>query len=129
MLTNLQVFQHFIKSYLILPVACVTVLAICAAVDRIFSVSKIKFPASVTLMMLLFTGLCLSARFLGERWTGKVIRVMDVPLGFALKYINVFFTPSFVMLPMAEKMAGKEVAVVVAVFGEFNFMAEMGDCN
>ena len=39
--------------------------------------------------------------------------------GFALRYINIFFTPSFVLLPLSPSISGTEVGKIIAVFGEF----------
>ncbi|KAI5841023.1 LrgB-like family-domain-containing protein [Morchella snyderi] len=36
--------------------------------------------------------------------------------GFALRYINVFFTPSFILLPLSPRIGGVEIAKIVAIF-------------
>jgi putative effector of murein hydrolase len=36
--------------------------------------------------------------------------------GFALRYINIFFTPSFVLLPLSPPISGVEVGKIIAVF-------------
>lgn len=38
--------------------------------------------------------------------------------GFALRYINIFFTPSFVLLPLSPAIGGVEVGKIIAVFSE-----------
>jgi hypothetical protein len=42
----------------------------------------------------------------------------EMKAGFALRYINIFFTPSFVLLPLSPPISGIEVAKIIAVFGE-----------
>ena len=72
-----------------------------------------SFPASVALLILLFFALILSQSLLGDKKTKSIVQIIDVPVGgnyyaeegealltcekagFALRYINVFFMPSF----------------------------------
>ncbi|MCJ1337401.1 hypothetical protein MMC09_002683 [Bachmanniomyces sp. S44760] len=42
--------------------------------------------------------------------------MVEIPGAFALKYINVLFTPSFVLLPLSPPIGGVEVAKIIAVF-------------
>jgi hypothetical protein len=39
--------------------------------------------------------------------------------GFALRYINIFFTPSFVLLPLSPPISGIEVGKIIVVFGKY----------
>ncbi|PNS16351.1 hypothetical protein CAC42_6458 [Sphaceloma murrayae] len=55
---------------------------------------------------------------LGDRITKSLISVLDVPCGFALRYINLFFCPAFVTLPLSPDISGAEVGKIVAVFGK-----------
>lgn len=38
--------------------------------------------------------------------------------GFALRYINIFFCPAFVTLPLSPSISGVEVAKIIAVFSQ-----------
>ncbi|KAF4552845.1 Hypothetical protein D9617_8g048570 [Elsinoe fawcettii] len=48
--------------------------------------------------------------------TKKLISLIDVPCGFALRYINLFFCPAFVTLPLSPDISGAEVGKIIAVF-------------
>lgn len=85
-------------------------------VNEIIKLTTIKFPASVCLMLANFAFLCLCSQFLGKSKTGKIIKVIDIPAGFSLKWINIFFTPSFVTLPLADKISVQEAFIIAAVF-------------
>lgn len=43
-----------------------------------------------------------------------------IQCGFALRYINLFFCPAFVTLPLSPSIGGVEVAKIIAVFGQYN---------
>jgi hypothetical protein len=47
--------------------------------------------------------------------------VNRIQAGFALRYINIFFTPSFVLLPLSPPISGIEVGKVIAVFSTYEF--------
>jgi hypothetical protein len=49
------------------------------------------------------------------------ISVNWVQAGFALRYINLFFTPSFVLLPLSPPISGVEVGKIIAVFSKYEF--------
>ena len=84
----------------------------CWGVDSLIGLSSVSFPASVALLIVLFFALILCETTLGNQKTKKIIQIIDIPVshlhakswdiglmiyqaGFALRYINVFFTPSF----------------------------------
>lgn len=83
---------------------------------------KIDFPASVALMLVLYVFLLLSSRFLGKRFTTHIIHLLEVPANFALKWINLFFIPAFVTLPLADRISVKEAFIIAAVF-VFGYLA------
>lgn len=100
-----------------MPFGILCILFACWGVNQLIGLSPISFPASVALLILHFFGLMASQALLGDRRTKALVRVIDVPVsnlrsqdlaynlllflqgGFALRYINVFFTPSFGMCP------------------------------
>ena len=47
---------------------------------------------------------------------------MFLQCGFALRYINIFFCPAFVTLPLSPSISGVEVAKIIAVFSECRFI-------
>ncbi|TKX20388.1 putative LrgB-like family protein [Elsinoe australis] len=92
-------------------------MAVCFGVHRLISLAKISFPASVACMILLFVFLILCEVTLGDKTTKKLISLIDVPCGFGLRYINLFFCPAFVTLPLSPDISGAEVGKIIAVFG------------
>jgi len=45
---------------------------------------------------------------------------MEIEGGFALQYINILFSPSFVFLPLSSPIAGIEIAKIIGVLGWFH---------
>src|SRR5277367_2101063 len=68
-------------------------------------------------MFALFIVLLLSNRFLGQRNTSKIVKWLDIPCGFCLRWLNLLFTPSFVTLPLSPRISFNEVLKIAAVFG------------
>jgi hypothetical protein len=69
------------------------------------------------LLLILFAALNLSQWTLGDKRTRSILRTIEVPASFALRWINVFFVPAFVLLPLTPSIGGVEIAKIVAVFG------------
>ena len=79
----------------------------CWGVNRIIALGSVSFPASVALLLGLFVALNVCEIGLGEKVTRRIVHIIDFPLGFALRFINVFFTPSFVLLPLSPHVVSK----------------------
>jgi len=45
---------------------------------------------------------------------------MEIQGGFALQYINILFSPSYVFLPLSSPIAGIEIAKIIGVLGRFH---------
>lgn len=67
-------------------------------------------------MIGLFVLLILCQVTLGDKKTKRIVGWIEVPCGFALRYINLFFCPAFVTLPLSPAISGIEVAKIIAVF-------------
>jgi putative effector of murein hydrolase len=74
-------------------------------------------------MLLLYLGLIISAKFLGPRKTSKVVDIIKIPADFSLRWINIFFTPAFVTLPLSSWIGAKEALTIAAVFVVGYFLA------
>ena len=126
-------YKRSIVAWIYVPIGLFAVLAFCFGVDRIIDLAGVSFPASVACMILLFLGLILSEFVLGNKLTKKAVDLIDIPVsqsslsvvrdltgkcGFALRYINLFFCPAFVTLPLSPSISGVEVAKIIAVFGK-----------
>ncbi|KAI9172661.1 Plastidal glycolate/glycerate translocator 1, chloroplastic [Paramyrothecium foliicola] len=113
------------RTWVLVPFGVTVILAGCFAIDTLFRKLNVSFPASVAGLVVLFLALLLCEVTAGAHRTRKVVGVIDVPAGWALRWINVFFTPSFVVLPLSPAIGAIEVLKIVAVFiiGFFVMMA------
>ncbi|MCJ1440158.1 MAG: hypothetical protein MMC23_000641 [Stictis urceolatum] len=118
-------YQRTLVSWLYVPVGLVLILLACWGVDCLIHISSVSFPASVALLVVLFAFLNLSQWLLGDRRTKAVVKVLDIPTDFALRWINVFFVPAFVLLPLSPSIDGTEIGKIIGVFviGFFVFLA------
>ncbi|KAK9484234.1 LrgB-like family-domain-containing protein [Lipomyces starkeyi] len=108
--------SRLFRSFILVPVGIIFVLLSLYGVHRSISLTPVNFPASVICMILLFLVLILLDITIGSRRTAAFSRIIDVPLGFSLRWINTFFTPSFVLLPLSPAVGGAEVGKIAAVF-------------
>ncbi|KAH0608399.1 uncharacterized protein H6S33_001533 [Morchella sextelata] len=115
-LTVRSSWRRLLVSWVYTPAGIFLILLACWGVDSAIRLTGVSFPASVACMILLFAGLVGCEVVLGERRTRGVVRVVDVPTGFALRYINVFFTPSFILLPLSPSIGGVEIGKIIAIF-------------
>ncbi|KAG9243118.1 LrgB-like family-domain-containing protein [Calycina marina] len=109
-------WQRNLTAWLYVPTGILVVLLTCFGVNSLITLSSVSFPASVALLICLFFALILCDLVIGDRKTRKLVNLIDVPAGFTLRYISLFFTPSFVLLPLSPPIGGVEVAKIIAVF-------------
>ncbi|KAL7619697.1 hypothetical protein AAE478_010239 [Parahypoxylon ruwenzoriense] len=113
-------FQHsrrkLVHAWLYVPAGILLMLLACFGVDRLFRLRAVPFPASVACMVILVAALLLAEKALGEHRTRRIVAVIEVPGGWALRWLNVLFTPSFVLLPLSPPIGGVEVLKIIAVF-------------
>ncbi|KAL1302010.1 hypothetical protein AAFC00_002461 [Neodothiora populina] len=109
-------WQRVLMAWIYVPLGLTCILAICFGIHSLISISSVSFPASVAAMIGLFVLLILSQVTLGDRKTKRILALIDIPCGFALRYINLFFCPAFVTLPLSPSIGGIEVAKIIAVF-------------
>ncbi|KXJ90317.1 LrgB-like family-domain-containing protein [Microdochium bolleyi] len=113
-----------LHAWLYVPLGVFAILAVCFGADKLFRLGSLPFPASVACLIVLFFGLLLSERLLGEHRTRKVVALIEIPGLWSLRWINVFFTPSFVLLPLSPPIGIVEVFKIIGVF-IFGFIAMM----
>lgn len=114
--------SHFINAYLLIPVGIILELMVLYGLNQfIIQILKIKFPASVL-------GMLINLGFLVVLdTTSKVIpqagvvlhyylKITNPSMNFSLKWINIFFVPSFVILPLSKPITIIEVLKIAAVF-------------
>ncbi|KAI1210160.1 LrgB-like family-domain-containing protein [Annulohypoxylon truncatum] len=121
LLTAVQIsFRHsrhkIIQAWLYVPFGIILMLLACFGVKKLFDLGSVTFPSSVACLIILFLALLLSEQVLGEHRTKRIVGVIEVPGDWALRWINVLFTPSFVLLPLSPSIGGIEVLKMIAVF-------------
>ncbi|KAF1344129.1 hypothetical protein BDV97DRAFT_403077 [Delphinella strobiligena] len=109
-------WQRILMAWLYVPFGVTCILAILFGINSLISLSSVSFPPSVAAMIGIFLLLILSQAVLGDRKTKSILALVDIPCGFALRYINLFFCPAFVTLPLSPSIGGVEVAKIIAVF-------------
>ncbi|KAI8627111.1 LrgB-like family-domain-containing protein [Xylariaceae sp. FL1651] len=85
-------------------------------VDKLLDLVSVSFPASVACLIILFLSLLLLEQVIGEHRTRYIVALIEISGGWLLRWINVFFTPSFVLLPLSPLIGGIEVVKIIAVF-------------
>ncbi|KAJ2991143.1 hypothetical protein NUW58_g2630 [Xylaria curta] len=104
------------KAWLSVPAGVLAILATAFGVNKLLQLGAVSFPASVACLVILFLGLLLLERVIGEHWTKRIVAVIEIPGRWSLRWINILFTPSFVLLPLSPSIGGIEVLKVIAVF-------------
>ncbi|TQN67792.1 Plastidal glycolate/glycerate translocator 1, partial [Colletotrichum shisoi] len=115
-LAAVQSAPKLLVSWLYVPLGITAMLAACFGVSVLFDTLGVSFPASVACLILLFFALLLCELVLGNHRTKAIVAVMDVPAGWSLRWINILFTPSFIMLPLSPPIGIVEVMKIIAVF-------------
>ncbi|KAH8888531.1 hypothetical protein GQ53DRAFT_724535 [Thozetella sp. PMI_491] len=108
--------DSLLRAWLRVPFGLMLFLVACFGVDVLFKHVGLSFPASVACLIILFLALLLSEWLLGNNRTRKVVSAIDVPAGWSLRWINVFFIPTFVLLPLSPPIGIVEVFKIIAVF-------------
>ena len=63
-----------------MPLGVFGVLFACWGVNSLIGLSSVSFPASVALLLILFLLLILSERFLGNKRTSSIVRIVEIPV-------------------------------------------------
>ncbi|CCH46924.1 Holin-like protein cidB [Wickerhamomyces ciferrii] len=108
--------KHILDSYLKVPFGILVILGILYGVNEVIILTTINFPSSVACMLLLYIFLISSQKILGDRKTKKIVKFIEIPGGFSLRWINIFFTPAFITLPLSSWISAKEALTIAAVF-------------
>lgn len=109
--------DHILTLYVYVPAGVVAILGALYGIDRLLVlVIHFTFPALVVGMLGCFVLLCLLLWLLGRHKTARVVALLDVPCGWLLRWINVFFLPSFMTLPLSDHVGVREAFVITAVF-------------
>lgn len=109
-------WRRLVRCFIYVPAGIFAILSACYGVDKLLALGGVSFPASVACLVLLFLSLLLSELVLGNRKTKALVQAINVPGGWSLRWLNLFFTPSFVMLPLSPHISATEVGKMIAVF-------------
>lgn len=128
---------HLVHSFVIIPIGILILFAILYGFNVLLTdVIGIKFPASVFGMLVNLAVLCVLNAFgsLGGSNIGRssscvqkisnsslwllesYLMLIKPSMNFTLKWINVFFLPSFVTLPLSDHISFVECAKIAAIF-------------
>lgn len=112
--------DHLVNSYIIIPFGIICIFATLYGLNELIKVWDIKFPASVLGMLINLVFLVLLSAFSEYKVPAIVLRnylrIIKPPMNFSLKWINVFFIPSFVILPLSSHITIIEVLKIAGVF-------------
>lgn len=113
----LHIYKYsLLKQYVFVPIGVILIMMILYGVNILIKdVIGIKFPASVAVMLVNFCFLCVLS-MINENLTQKIVGVIDVPLSWALRWMNLFFTPAFVTLPLSPWISFREAMLIAASF-------------
>ncbi|KAI0390493.1 LrgB-like family-domain-containing protein [Xylariaceae sp. FL0594] len=117
--------EKLLKNWLYIPCGIVCILATCFGVNKLLQLGGVVFPASVACLVVLFLGLLVLERVIGEYLTRRFVALLEIPGEWSLRWISILFTPSFVMLPLSPPIGGIEVLKIIAVF-VIGFIVMMG---
>lgn len=128
---------HIIHSFVIIPAGILVLLMILYGFNVLLSdIAKVRFPSSVLCMLinlLILVILSILSNFQNSRnpatrtWRNKLGRyaswilehylmIIRPSMNFSLKWINVFFIPSFIILPLSDSITFVECMKIAAVF-------------
>ncbi|KAG7925645.1 hypothetical protein KL925_004055 [Ogataea polymorpha] len=119
---------HLWHKYVLVPIGTLLMMLLLYGINEIIKKTTINFPASVCLMLLMYGGLSLNSWLFGEHRTDVFLKLVDIPCGFALRWMNLYFTPPFVTLVLSDKVSVAEAFTIMAVYivgyiFTFGFMA------
>lgn len=72
--------ERNVIAWLYVPIGITIILLMCFAVDSLIALSKISFPASMAVLIILFGALLLCEIILGGTRTRQIVNVIEVPV-------------------------------------------------
>lgn len=126
--------EHLLNSYVIIPIGVILLFTILYGFNQLLtSVIKLNFPASVLGMLVnlvILSVLNVVSELPNKRKSERVehiknvaaysltnyLRLVKPAMNFSLKWINVFFIPSFIVLPLSDPITFIECLKIAGVF-------------
>lgn len=113
----LHVYKYsLMRQYVFVPIGVIVMWLILYGVNKLIKdVIGVVFPASVAVMLFNFGSLCVFS-WINEEYAQKYIGIIDIPLSWALRWMNLFFTPAFVTLPLSPWISFREAMLIATAF-------------
>ena len=123
--------RHLLHLYLVIPVGLIVIFAILYGLNVFLTRVKVTFPASVLGMLINLIVFCGLDAVAEHRPRGRALRraaaaaafvfrhylrLIRPPMNFTLKWINCFFIPAFIKLPLLDPITFVECAKIAGVF-------------
>lgn len=124
--------NHLFFSYLVIPIGLIIIFAILYGLNQLLTkVIKITFPCSVLGMLINLVLLCVLNVIAEKKLKSSLmqkfsstasfilnnyLRLIRPLMNFTLKWINVFFIPSFIILPLSDHITFIECLKIAGVF-------------
>ncbi|EGW32854.1 uncharacterized protein SPAPADRAFT_70828 [Spathaspora passalidarum NRRL Y-27907] len=116
---------HLFNSYFVIPIGLLIILCTLYGLNQLLLIINIKFPCSVLGLLLNLLFLCLLSWLShqntfaknGANWMlTNYLGLIKPSMNFTLKWINVFFIPSFIVLPLSSPISFIECLKIAGVF-------------
>lgn len=114
--TVLPWWDTFIRPWIFVPVGIILMLYCVVGMDSLIGLGTVDFPASVACLLILFAFLLVCDWLLPPKHLGNLLSLLKVPTEFALRTMNLYFTPSFVLLPTSTLISGAQMGALAGVF-------------
>jgi len=126
--------SHLVDSFIIIPFGILVLFTILYGFNQLLSnVLKVRFPSSVLGMLINLILLSVlsvlaemqssdktSMKYKISKWSSFIftnyLRLIKPSMNFTLKWINVFFIPSFIILPLSDPISFIECLKIAGVF-------------
>lgn len=116
MITSSPFWNTIIRPWILVPLGLIIMLYCIVGMDSLIGLGTVDFPASVACLLILFFLLVVSDCLLPQRHMKTLLSVLKVPTDFALRTMNLYFTPSFVLLPTSTLISGEQIGALAGVF-------------
>ena len=109
-------WDALIRPWILVPLSIVFMLYCIVGMDSLIRLGTVDFPASVACLLILFFLLIVSDWLLPSKHMKTLLSMLKVPTDFALRTMNLYFTPSFVLLPTSSLISGEQIGALAGVF-------------
>ncbi|ANZ77403.1 BA75_04792T0 [Komagataella pastoris] len=110
-----QSCKHLLTKYLIQIVVNILILLLLYGIEELVKVIGIKVPSSVILMLGNFAFLILLS-WASPKLFGLYEKATFPTLELHLKWMNLYFVPSFIRLPLSDAISVREAFMIMAIF-------------